>query len=333
LRRARPIPALTVSAAYQFCPRCARPLVHAPVDNGPPRLRCPQATCGFVHWDNPVPVVAAIVEHEGEIVLARNRAWPPKMFALITGFLEKDDPDPAQGVLREVKEELGLKARVQEFVGHYPFPRMNQLILAYHVLAQGTIRLGEELVEYRKIPPHKLRPWPAATGLALRDWMLKRGLTPLPYEFEALRAIPAYREIDARLGTAGQPTAEQFRALRSAGYQTVINLLPSDSCFALAGERQIVEAEGLRYIHIPVAWEQPRSEDFEAFCAALREHSGRRVFVHCAANKRVSVFVFLYRVLELGLPRAKAQADLDAIWQPDVVWSQFIERTLAGAAR
>jgi len=28
-----------------------------------------------------VPVVAAIVEHQGEIILARNRLWPPKMFA------------------------------------------------------------------------------------------------------------------------------------------------------------------------------------------------------------------------------------------------------------
>ncbi|MBX6420184.1 MAG: NUDIX domain-containing protein [Nevskia sp.] len=320
-----------MSAAYQFCPRCAKPLTHGAVDGGSARWHCPDRACGFVHWDNPVPVVAAIVEHEGEIVLARNRAWPPKMFALITGFLEKDDPDPAQGVLREVAEELGLQGRVEEFVGHYPFPRMNQLIIAYHVVAQGAITLGEELVEYRKIPPEKLRPWPAATGLALRDWMVKRGLTPLPFEFEALKAIPAFREIDSKLGTAGQPSAEQFRAVRSAGYQTVINLLPSESRFALQRERHIVEAEGLRYVHIPVAWERPQPEDFEAFCAALAEEAGRRVFVHCAANKRVSAFVFLYRVLKLGVPRAQAQADLEAIWQPDTVWSRFIERMLAGA--
>jgi NADH pyrophosphatase NudC (nudix superfamily) len=166
--------------SYKFCPRCATPLHTAPVDVGPERLRCP--SCEFVHWDNPVPVVAAIVEHEGEIILARNRAWPQRFFALITGFLEKDDPDPASGVLREVEEELGLKtARVGEFVGHYPFPRMNQLIIAYHVVAEGEIVLGEELVEYRRVTPEQLRPWPAATGLALRDWMLRRGLTPLPF--------------------------------------------------------------------------------------------------------------------------------------------------------
>lgn len=166
--------------SYKYCPRCAAPLQTAAVDGGPQRLRCP--SCEFVHWDNPVPVVAAIVEHEGQIILARNRAWPQRFFALITGFLEKDDPDPASGVLREVEEELGLKtARVGEFVGHYPFARMNQLIIAYHVVAEGEIVLGEELVEYRRVAFDQLRPWPQATGLALRDWMLRRGLTPLPF--------------------------------------------------------------------------------------------------------------------------------------------------------
>lgn len=313
--------------SYKFCPRCATPLHVGAVDMGPARLRCP--ACDFVHWDNPVPVVAAIVEHEGEIILARNRQWPPKMFALITGFLEKDDPDPASGVLREVEEELGLKtARVNEFVGHYPFPRMNQIIIAYHVVAEGRIVLGEELIEYRRVAPDKLRPWPAATGLALRDWMLRRGLTPLPFEFEALQAVSDFRRIDMRLATAGQPTAEQFRVVRGGGFQTVINLLPEDAQGAVPGERELVEAEGLRYLHLPVAWEAPTAADFERFCTWMDAESGRGVFVHCASNKRVAAFVFLYRVLRQGVPRETAERDLFAVWQPDAVWSAFIEERL-----
>ncbi|MBV8062392.1 MAG: NUDIX domain-containing protein, partial [Nevskia sp.] len=280
-----------------------------------------------------VPVVAATVKQQGEIILARNRAWPPKMFALITGFLEKDDPDPASGVLREVEEELGLKGKVGEFVGHYPFPRMNQLIIAYHVLAEGEIVLGEELLEYRRVAPHQLRPWPAATGLALRDWMLRRGLTPQPFEFEALKAIHAFREIDPRLATAGQPTAGQFRAVRAGGYQSVINLLPEDSKLALPGERALVEAEGMRYHHLPVVWEAPTADDFTSFCALMDAQAQRRVFVHCAANKRVSAFVYLYRVLRQGVPREAAERELLAVWQPDEVWSAFIAAQLAAAGR
>jgi hypothetical protein len=55
---------------------------------------------------------------------------------------------------------------------------------------------------------------------------------------------------------------------------------------------------------------------------------GRRVFVHCATNKRVSVFVFLYRVLYERVVMADAEADLHEIWPPDEVWSRFIQNQL-----
>ena len=54
-------------------------------------MACPDTSCGYVHWDNPLPVVAAIVEYEGRILLARNAAWQEGMFALITGFLENGE--------------------------------------------------------------------------------------------------------------------------------------------------------------------------------------------------------------------------------------------------
>ena len=77
-------------------------------------------SCGFVLWDNPTPVVAAIVEYNGAVVLVRNKAWTQKFFGLVTGFLEKGEtPDAA--VLREVKEELGLAGTTAEFIGNYSF--------------------------------------------------------------------------------------------------------------------------------------------------------------------------------------------------------------------
>jgi NADH pyrophosphatase NudC (nudix superfamily) len=159
-----------LTSEYRFCPRCAQPLA-AGEYGGTQRLGC---ACGFVHWDNPLPVVAAIVEHEGGVILARNKAWAdPKMFGLITGFLEKGET-PEEAVVREVKEELALDASAATFVGLYPFERRNELIIAYHVPASGEIRLNEELADYRRIAPEKLRPWDFGTGLALRDWLARR---------------------------------------------------------------------------------------------------------------------------------------------------------------
>ena len=108
------------------------------------------------------------------MILARNKAWAdPKMFGLITGFLEKGE-SPEDAVAREVKEELSLEATAVNFVGLYPFERRNELIIAYHVPAQGEVRLNEELADYRRIAPGKLKPWDFGTGLALRDWLKGR---------------------------------------------------------------------------------------------------------------------------------------------------------------
>ena len=160
------------ASTYRFCPVCATPLEQR-IAGERMRNACP--ACGWVHWDNPAPVVAAVIEYQDKILLARNAAWPPKMFALVTGFLERDET-PQQAVAREVKEETNLDARATTLIGVYDFARKNELIVAFHVLAEGEVRLSEELVDYKLIEPAKLRPWPAATGLALADWMRGRGL-------------------------------------------------------------------------------------------------------------------------------------------------------------
>ena len=124
---------------FKYCPSCTAPLVERSVQNEV-RTVC-SADCGFVHYDNPTPVVAAVVEHNGMIVLAHNRAWPPAMksfYGLITGFLERGE-SPQQCALREVKEELDLDGTSAELIGVYPFSQMNQVIIAYHVPATGTI--------------------------------------------------------------------------------------------------------------------------------------------------------------------------------------------------
>ena len=161
-----------MSHVWQFCPCCAARL-ESRDEGGLPRLVC-RAACGFVHWDNPAPVLAALVEHQGRIVLARNQAWAAGAFGLVTGFLERGE-DPTAGVAREVKEELGLDAVATTLIGVYPFARKHEVIIAYHVVADGEIRLNEELAEFRLIAPEKLQPWDFGTGFAVSDWLARRG--------------------------------------------------------------------------------------------------------------------------------------------------------------
>jgi protein tyrosine phosphatase (PTP) superfamily phosphohydrolase (DUF442 family) len=108
--------------------------------------------------------------------------------------------------------------------------------------------------------------------------------------------IANFLQISDRLATAGQPTVEQYPAIVGAGYQVVINLALNDSPNALADEGAIARALGLEYIQIPVAWNAPTLADFQAFRTAMDPNLDAKIFVHCAANKRVSAFVYLYRI-------------------------------------
>ena len=169
---------------WNFCPRCATPLAMIAMqeDGGEKeRLRCP--ACGFTHWNNPTPVLAAIIEYGNQVLLARNAAWPSKMFALITGFMEAGET-PEEGIAREVKEETNLDVRSLGLVGVYDFQRMNQIIITYHALAEGEVRLSPELVDYRLYDLPDLKCWPAGTGYALADWLRTRGHEPVFFSAE-----------------------------------------------------------------------------------------------------------------------------------------------------
>lgn len=131
---------------------------------------CSAEGCGFVHWGNPTPVVAAIIEHEGQVLLARGKGWPEKMYALVTGFLEAGESAEA-GVLREVKEETNLDGEVVSLVGVYPFEVRNELIVAFHVKTTGEVKLSDELEAIKLLPREKVKAWPFGTGLAVQAWL------------------------------------------------------------------------------------------------------------------------------------------------------------------
>ena len=163
---------------FHFCPCCAAPLTERTLQ-GEIRRAC-SANCGFVHYDNPTPVVAAVVEHNGMVVLAHNRAWPQaykSFYGLITGFLERGE-SPEQCALREVKEELDLVGTATTLIGVYGFEQMNQVIIAYHVPAKGTVTLNHELDDFRHVGLGECEVWPGGTGFALRDWLRGKGFEP-----------------------------------------------------------------------------------------------------------------------------------------------------------
>lgn len=69
-------------------------------------------------------------------------------------------------------------------------------------------------------------------------------------QFECIRN---FVRLSDSIGTAGQPTAEQFTIVKEVGYQIVVNLALPDLPNALPDEQELVKFQGINYVHIPVA--------------------------------------------------------------------------------
>lgn len=160
--------------------------------------------------------------------------------------------------------------------------------------------------------------------------------TALPCGAAGPGDIRNFHPIDESLATAGQVAPEQIRDLARADYGLVVNLAVADP-ERNASEGFRVVQEGLAYAHIPVRWDEPTLEDLDLFFAVMDARGDRRTLVHCFANFRASAFTYLYRVLRLGVPEARARADLEAIWDEEAwakypQWAAFLEHARARSA-
>ena len=146
---------------------------------------------------------------------------------------------------------------------------------------------------------------------------------------DALHAIKNFRQASPEVATSGQPRSEHFAAMADAGYIAVINLaLHDDPRYSLPDEPRDVRAAKMDYIHIPVQFAHPTLADLKAFIDAMDIYRGKKVWVHCAANMRVTAFVGLYRVLRQGWERELAFEIMKGVWEPNDVWTAFIAGAL-----
>ena len=142
-----------------------------------------------------------------------------------------------------------------------------------------------------------------------------------------LKKIFNYYKVPDLFETSGQPNNKQLISIANGGYEVVINLAPNTTIEGrVINEKDILKSNNITYIHIPVDFNNPLDEDFNKFVAALEENKHKKIWVHCAANMRVSAFVFKYRRDVLGLSQKNIERDLKAIWIPNKAWSFFLER-------
>ena len=152
-------------------------------------------------------------------------------------------------------------------------------------------------------------------------------LAPSSMQSKDLSKVFNYHNIDDLFATSGQPNAYQLKLIAENGYDAVINLAPN-SVFegSVINEAEILTANKVKYIHIPVNFNKPKDEDFLKFVNCLEKNKDKKIWIHCAANMRVSAFVYKYRRDILKLEDSEIIEDMNLIWSPNNVWSSFLDK-------
>jgi uncharacterized protein (TIGR01244 family) len=119
--------------------------------------------------------------------------------------------------------------------------------------------------------------------------------------------FPNYTRIRADVAAAGQPSREALEALATRGFRTVVNLRRDDED-GIKDERAIVEAQGLRYVHVPVSAASLSRRDVEAIARVLEDPASGPVLLHCAAATRVGAVWALVEAAR-GVPLEEAIAE------------------------
>ncbi|AJQ92132.1 protein tyrosine phosphatase family protein [Gynuella sunshinyii] len=139
-----------------------------------------------------------------------------------------------------------------------------------------------------------------------------------------LNSIKNFIQLTPEFATSGQPTADEFTAIAAAGFRHVINLAMPDHPQALVHEGALVTSLGMNYIHIPVAFDQPRKDQLRMFCQVLQFIRHEKVFVHCIMNYRVSAFMFHYLTKVEHRSERAARSPMFEQWHPDEVWKELL---------
>lgn len=147
----------------------------------------------------------------------------------------------------------------------------------------------------------------------------------------SIEEIRGFVALSDKLATAGQPSEEQIKRFPDEGYDVVINLGLMDPRYCLADEHGLVESLGMSYYHIPVEFGAPTTTDLARFFRVMDDNQDKKIFVHCAANYRVSCFVAMYAQAHYGWSDLEALNFIKRVWEPDHVWLQFMNNSAATA--
>ena len=142
---------------------------------------------------------------------------------------------------------------------------------------------------------------------------------------QQLSQIANFQFVHEHLLTSGQPTAEQLKQIKEYGVDTIINLAFSDADPHLEHEDKICAELGLNYIQIPILWDTPADDQclvvLDLIAHLVQE---KMVWVHCAANMRVSSSMYISRQYFMDMDMPTTHEMMHQIWELNETWTGLI---------
>jgi NAD+ diphosphatase len=131
--------------------------------------------CDAEHYPRTDPaVIVAITDGDGErLLLGRQAGWPEHRYSTLAGFVEPGE-SLEQTIVREVREESGVRVLRSRYLGSQPWPFPGSLMLGFVAEAEADVPVaGDELEDARWFTR-------AQIGLALRGQSPPGGLRLSP---------------------------------------------------------------------------------------------------------------------------------------------------------
>jgi len=123
------------------CSRCGGEQERLPGEWG---KKC--RACGALHFPHIHPCVIVLVRRGAEVLLVRKAEWVAGRYGLVAGFLDLGEC-LEEAVVREVREETGIRIKNLRYVGSQSWPFPSQLMAGYVADYDG----GDIVIETREL--------------------------------------------------------------------------------------------------------------------------------------------------------------------------------------
>ncbi len=140
-----------------------------------------------------------------------------------------------------------------------------------------------------------------------------------------IEKIERFKKIDDKLSTSGQPTENELKRIAEEGFEVLINTRPKSEMDELFNEREIVENLGMKYFQIETDLLKPNMEELNKFLELMIKYNGKKIFLHCRANKRASGLLAIYRIAKLNWEKENALNKVREVWDLDTDLVKFID--------